>query len=164
MNFLRWSDGSWKLFLILAFVAMSHEAPTVSNGTLEQGLGKLFMCSKNAHDVDKIEKWMNSVHRYINENHTDPSHICEEKWLTCLLGVSEAISKDSFVFRLLIKHLNLCSDASVDESATESTVSLQNIFLVVIALLFNVIAVSSGFCNYIYRSDCRLRLRNDAKQ
>ena len=164
MNFLRWSDGSWKLFFILAFVAMSHEAPTVSNGTLEKGLAKLFMCSKDPVDVDKIEKWMNSVHRYINENQMDPSHICEEKWLTCLLDVSETLPKDSLVFRLLIKHLNLCSDASVDESATESTVSLQNILLVVIALLFNVIAVSSGFWIYIYRSDCRLRLRNDAKQ
>lgn len=147
----------------LTLLASSYVTPIVSNRTIESTLSHLIPCANSTRDVERIEKWIASVQRTIHGTPTDPSYMCEEEWLSCLLAPSDTLPEDTFPIRLLIKSLNLCSETSVTDLSSTSDVSFHSIILIAFALL-NLTAISSGLWIYAYRSECKVGLRNNAEQ
>ena len=149
------------LHLMLALLATSHGTAINSNRTLGSSLSNLLSCASTANDMSKIDKWFSVVFQKSTLENLSDERLCEEKWLNCLSLPPETLPGDRYVIRLLLKHLNLCSEPSVANLTPESELSSRSLVLIALVLLFNLTALTGGFWIYVYRSDCKLRFRND---
>lgn len=144
--------------LIFGIFTAVRGSTVLTNGTLEVALSRLVDCATLDSDTAKIIKWIDTDFR--NQNQDETRQQCEEKWLKCLIPPPKVSALEQNSVRFLLSHLNLCSESVASSS---SSPSLFYYPVIIVLAILNLLGITGGFFIYSYHSDCKLRLRNAAR-